>query len=92
MEVTQSSKTVFFNTFIIIAAKITNFIDLNSTLPEIQQAISNCTFVSIDCEFTGLKTALNYINAFDTPKQYYEKVIKDCREFLVIQYGITLFR
>ncbi|KAL1497733.1 hypothetical protein ABEB36_008640 [Hypothenemus hampei] len=66
-----------------------NFKDV---LPDIEEGIKNCTFLSIDCELTGLKTVSNYVNAFDTPKQYYQKVIKDCREFLVIQYGITLFR
>ncbi|XP_066249816.1 poly(A)-specific ribonuclease PARN-like [Euwallacea similis] len=66
--------------------------NFNSVLIEVQTAINNCTFLSIDCELTGLKTAVNSVNAFDSPKQYYEKIIKDCREFLVIQYGITLFR
>lgn len=66
--------------------------NFKATLPEIETAIKNCTFVSIDTELTGLKTSLNKINAFDTPKQYYEKVIKDCRQFLVVQYGLTFFR
>lgn len=66
--------------------------NFKSVLPEIESAIKDCTFLSIDCELTGLKTSLNNINAFDTPKQYYEKIIKDCKEFLVIQYGLTLFR
>ncbi|KAF7278366.1 hypothetical protein GWI33_008498 [Rhynchophorus ferrugineus] len=66
-----------------------NFVNV---LPEIEEAIKNCTFISIDCELTGLKTALNHINAFDTPKKFYEKVLNDCKEFLLIQYGLSFFR
>ncbi|XP_060523091.1 poly(A)-specific ribonuclease PARN-like [Cylas formicarius] len=61
-------------------------------LPEIEKAINGCSFLSVDCELTGLKVALNNINAFDSPEQYYKKITRDCKEFLVIQYGITLFR
>ncbi|XP_050295640.1 poly(A)-specific ribonuclease PARN-like [Anthonomus grandis grandis] len=66
--------------------------NFTTLLPEITKAIENCTFLSIDCELTGLKTALNQVNSFDTPEQYYSKVLKDCKEFLTIQYGITVFR
>ncbi|XP_063915783.1 poly(A)-specific ribonuclease PARN-like isoform X2 [Zophobas morio] len=60
-------------------------------LPEIEDVINKSTFLAIDCEFSGLNV-VSEINAFDTPKQYYEKVRKNCKEFLVIQYGISAFR
>ncbi|XP_019761107.1 poly(A)-specific ribonuclease PARN isoform X1 [Dendroctonus ponderosae] len=66
--------------------------NFKAVLPQIEQAIRDCLFISVDCELTGLKTEENSVNTFDTPKQYYEKARKDCKEFLVVQYGITLFR
>ncbi|KAJ8957351.1 hypothetical protein NQ318_004830 [Aromia moschata] len=65
--------------------------NFKSVLPEVEAAIKKCTFMSIDCEMTGLNTVHN-INVYDTPKQYYEKVRKSCKEFLVIQYGLSMFR
>lgn len=60
-------------------------------IPEIKEAIEKCDFISIDCELTGLNT-VNDINAFDTQKQYYEKVRKSSKNFLIIQYGLCMFR
>lgn len=68
-----------------------NIADFKDLLPEIEKVINNSTFLTIDCEFSGLN-AVSEINAFDTPKQYYEKVRKNCKEFLVLQYGISAFR
>lgn len=90
MEVTQSSKYRFSE--FVSRLYFWIFLDFLNILPEIEDAIKNCTFVSIDCELTGLKTALNHVNAFDTPKKYYEMILKDCKEFLLIQYGLTFFR
>ncbi|KAK5641654.1 hypothetical protein RI129_010201 [Pyrocoelia pectoralis] len=66
----------------------TNFPQL---LPKIKEAISKCDFIVIDCELTGLNT-INNINAFDTQKQYYEKVRRNSKDFLIIQYGLCMFR
>ncbi|VEN43084.1 unnamed protein product [Callosobruchus maculatus] len=66
----------------------TNFSDM---LPQIQNAINKCTFMAIDCEFTGLNITRN-INALDTPQEYYQKVRRNCREFLIIQYGLCTFK
>nr|CAI5860607.1 unnamed protein product [Callosobruchus analis] len=65
-----------------------NFSDM---LPRIQSAIDKCTFMAIDCEFTGLNITRN-INALDTPQEYYLKVRRNCREFLIIQYGLCTFK
>ncbi|KAF5270616.1 hypothetical protein FQA39_LY01354 [Lamprigera yunnana] len=65
-----------------------NFYEL---LPEIKEAIDNCDFISIDCELTGLY-AVNNINSFDTQKQYYEKLRRSSKQFIIIQYGLCMFR
>ncbi|KAJ8923107.1 hypothetical protein NQ315_001660 [Exocentrus adspersus] len=65
--------------------------NFKSILPDVEKAINNCTFLSIDLEFTGLDLVRN-INAFDTPEQYYQKLRRNCKEFLVIQYGLSIFR
>lgn len=41
---------------------------------------------------TGLNSTPNNINTFDTPAQYYSKSAKSSRDFLVIQYGLSLFK
>ncbi|CAH1978421.1 unnamed protein product [Acanthoscelides obtectus] len=47
--------------------------------------------MAVDCEFTGLNITRN-INALDTPQEYYQKVRRNCKEFLIIQYGLCTFR
>lgn len=56
-----------------------------------EEAIDECTFMGIDCELTGLNTVRN-IKAFDTVEEYYGKIRNHCKDFLVIQYGISTFR
>ncbi|CAH0564741.1 unnamed protein product [Brassicogethes aeneus] len=65
--------------------------NFNEVLPKIKESIKNSSFMSIDCELTGLNVARN-INAFDTPAEYYNKVRVNSRDFLVIQYGLSIFR
>lgn len=73
------------------ACNFVSLLDFNEVLLKALEAISNATFLSIDCEFTGLNILLD-INAYDTQKQYYEKVRKTSKDFLVIQYGLSAFR
>ncbi|KAF5296497.1 hypothetical protein FQR65_LT01486 [Abscondita terminalis] len=70
--------------------EVTN-INFYELIPEIKEAINKCDFIAIDCELTGLNTG-NDINAFDTQKQYYEKLRKNSKNFLIIQYGLCMFR
>ncbi|XP_044758670.1 poly(A)-specific ribonuclease PARN-like [Coccinella septempunctata] len=82
--------------FIFLFKKKTGAMDVTrqnfeEVLPKVKKSIEEATFLSIDCELTGLNTIRN-INAFDTIEQYYNKVRENCREFLVIQYGITAFK
>jgi len=65
--------------------------NFNEVLPQIKEATERADFISIDCELTGLNTGTD-INAFDTQRQYYEKVRKSSKDFLVIQYGLCFFR
>nr|XP_023028571.1 poly(A)-specific ribonuclease PARN-like [Leptinotarsa decemlineata] len=70
--------------------EITNS-NFHSVLPDVEKAIENCSFLSIDCELTGLYSVRN-INSFDTPCDYYEKMRNNSKDFLVIQYGLSTFR
>lgn len=90
MEVTRESNLydIYIHTFVIPACFL---VDFNDVLPQVEEAIRNATFLSIDCEFTGLNTVRD-INPYDTQEQYYKKVRNTSRNFLVIQYGLTAFR
>lgn len=65
--------------------------NFNTLLPEIEHAINRSSFISVDCELSGL-TVVRNINAFDSPKEYYQKMRSNSRDFLVMQYGISIFR
>ncbi|KAF2898114.1 hypothetical protein ILUMI_08056 [Ignelater luminosus] len=65
--------------------------NFSEVLPKIKEAIHNADFIAIDCELTGLNTGLD-INAYDTQRQYYDKVRKGAKNFLIIQYGLCIFR
>ncbi|XP_018572032.1 poly(A)-specific ribonuclease PARN isoform X2 [Anoplophora glabripennis] len=65
--------------------------NFKTVLPDVEKTINDCTFLSVDCELTGLDLVRN-INTFDTPGQYYGKLRSNCKEFLVIQYGLSMFR
>lgn len=87
MNKTYTTNTINF--ILLIYLFVSDFQDL---LPEIKQAISSATFIAIDCEMTGLHIQGLQINAYDTQKEYYEKMQSACKKFLVIQYGICCFR
>lgn len=56
-------------------------------LPEIEQAIDDCTFIAIDGEFTGLHNG-TMVSIFDTAAQYYQKLRMNCMDFLMVQFGL----
>jgi poly(A)-specific ribonuclease len=58
---------------------------------EIEAKIIDCDFCSIDCEFTGITTYRN-LNSFDTPKTRYDKIRKNDQNFIIIQFGLCLFK
>ena len=54
------------------------------------EAIENATFLSIDGEFTGLNSGPD-AGAFDTPAQYYAKLRTGSMDFLLVQFGLSVF-
>ena len=54
------------------------------------EVIENATFLSIDGEFTGLNSGPD-AGAFDTPAQYYAKLRSGSMDFLLVQFGLSVF-
>lgn len=55
----------------------TNFTE---KLPEISNAINDCSFISLDCEFSGLSTE-NNIFAFNYPEEVNFLVVINYKDF-----------
>ncbi|XP_029169507.1 poly(A)-specific ribonuclease PARN-like [Nylanderia fulva] len=64
-----------------------NFLDV---LSELESVIENATFLSIDGEFTGLNSGPD-AGPFDTPAQYYSKLRAGSMDFLLVQFGLSVF-
>ncbi|KAK2164575.1 hypothetical protein NP493_1408g00000 [Ridgeia piscesae] len=65
--------------------------DFKENLEAVSKAISECSFLAIDGEFTGLNTSSHNIHAFDTPEERYQKLRQGAMEFLLVQFGICTF-
>jgi len=59
-------------------------------LSELDSIIQNATFLSIDGEFTGLNSGPD-AGPFDTPAQYYAKLRAGSMDFLLVQFGLSIF-
>jgi len=59
-------------------------------LSELDNVIKNATFLSIDGEFTGLNSGPE-AGPFDTPAQYYAKLRAGSMDFLLVQFGLSVF-
>ncbi|EEB12963.1 poly A-specific ribonuclease,putative [Pediculus humanus corporis] len=59
-------------------------------LPQIEEELKSCSFISIDCEFSGLFTQRNCL--LDSPKERYMKLRSAVQDISIIQMGITLFK
>ncbi|XP_065208665.1 poly(A)-specific ribonuclease PARN-like isoform X2 [Planococcus citri] len=59
--------------------------------PEVLSAIDSADFISIDCEFTGLRNGVE-TTAYDTPAEYYTKLRDGSLSFLLVQVGICTYR
>ena len=68
------------------------FTDFREVLAELENAISSSDFLAIDGEFTGLHSAGQDVNAFDTPSQYYTKLRSSCMDYLLVQFGLCIFK
>ncbi|XP_070166394.1 poly(A)-specific ribonuclease PARN [Polyergus mexicanus] len=64
-----------------------NFQDV---LSELDSILQNATFLSIDGEFTGLNSGPD-AGPFDTPAQYYTKLRTGSMDFLLVQFGLSIF-
>lgn len=64
--------------------------DFQKVLQELDQVLNNASFLAIDSEFTGLSNGPD-ANAFDTPAQYYAKVRSGSVDFLLVQFGLSIF-
>lgn len=59
-------------------------------LSELDDNLQHAAFVSIDTEFTGLNWGPD-TTPFDTPAQYYAKLRIGSMNFLLVQFGLSLF-
>ncbi|KYN27188.1 Poly(A)-specific ribonuclease PARN [Trachymyrmex cornetzi] len=59
-------------------------------LNELDSVLKDATFLSIDGEFTGLITGPDG-SQFDTPAQYYSKIRTGSMNFLLMQFGLSVF-
>ncbi|KAI0224703.1 Poly(A)-specific ribonuclease PARN [Lamellibrachia satsuma] len=65
--------------------------NFKENLEIVSKAISECDFMAIDGEFTGLNTSEHNIHAFDTPEERYQKLRQGAMKFLLVQFGICTF-
>ncbi|KAH3734717.1 hypothetical protein DPMN_041161 [Dreissena polymorpha] len=66
--------------------------NFKESLAQIQQAITECNFIAIDGEFTGLNHAgASHCAVFDTPEERYHKLVEGASDFLLIQFGLCTF-
>ncbi|XP_011308446.1 poly(A)-specific ribonuclease PARN isoform X3 [Fopius arisanus] len=64
-----------------------NFQDV---LQELDDVLAKSTFLGIDGEFTGLNSGPE-AKVFDTPAQYYLKLKSGSMDFLLVQFGLSVF-
>uniref|UniRef100_A0A0P4Z454 Putative Poly(A)-specific ribonuclease PARN n=1 Tax=Daphnia magna TaxID=35525 RepID=A0A0P4Z454_9CRUS len=64
-------------------------------LEALDDELENASFVSIDTEFTGLNSTegrSNKLSSLDTPSERYKKVLNSSPQFIIIQFGLSIFR
>ncbi|XP_051173834.1 poly(A)-specific ribonuclease PARN-like isoform X2 [Leptopilina boulardi] len=65
----------------------TNFQDV---MEELDKVLEDASFLCIDTEFTGLNQGPDS-TPFDTPAQYYSKLRSGSMNFLLVQFGLSVF-
>ncbi|KAK9512210.1 hypothetical protein O3M35_000679 [Rhynocoris fuscipes] len=71
--------------------KDVNKFNLDTIYPQLEKEAKNCSYISIDCEFSYLP-ANGYQNSlFDDAHQRYLKLRENLRESVPLQIGITIF-
>ncbi|KAH9516996.1 hypothetical protein DERF_007698 [Dermatophagoides farinae] len=59
---------------------------------KIDEQISNCDFISIDCEFSGLFHNQRRNNELDNYEQIYVTTRQNINQFQILQFGLSLFK
>lgn len=67
------------------------FLDFKLTLPLVEESINKADFLVIDAEFTGLINGRD-VSIFDSPADYYYRLMQGSSDFLLIQFGLCAFR
>ncbi|XP_076228203.1 poly(A)-specific ribonuclease PARN isoform X3 [Nomia melanderi] len=65
-------------------------LNFQEILSELDDVLKNASFLAIDGEFTGLNSGPD-AGAFDIPAQYYTKLRAGSMDFLLIQFGLSVF-
>lgn len=66
--------------------------NFRSSLPVVEEAITDADFVSIDTEFTGLTTRDEKVHLYDSPSERYKKLCKNTESFIQLQFGLCCFK
>ncbi|XP_027202998.2 poly(A)-specific ribonuclease PARN-like [Dermatophagoides pteronyssinus] len=66
-----------------------NFVE---NIEQIDEQISDCDFVSIDCEFSGLFQNQRRNNELDNYEQLYLNTRTNINQFQIFQFGLSLFK
>ncbi|XP_076298678.1 poly(A)-specific ribonuclease PARN isoform X2 [Lasioglossum baleicum] len=65
-------------------------LNFQEVLSELDDVIKDASFLAIDGEFTGLNSGPD-AGAFDVPAQYYAKLRAGSMDFLLVQFGLSVF-
>lgn len=65
-----------------------NFLQL---LPEITEAITDCDFIAIDTELSGLLRQQR-LNRFDLPDERFARDVESSRGYFILQFGLSCFK
>ncbi|CAL7936045.1 unnamed protein product [Xylocopa violacea] len=64
--------------------------NFQEVVAELDDVLKNATFLAIDGEFTGLNIGPD-AGAYDKPSQYYSKLKARSMDFLLVQFGLSVF-
>ncbi|KAG7303027.1 hypothetical protein JYU34_013035 [Plutella xylostella] len=64
--------------------------NFKEVLPLVASSIKEADFLVIDTEFTGLINGRD-VSIFDSPQEYYLRLLNGATEFLLIQFGLCTF-
>lgn len=66
--------------------------DFQTVLEKLDDELQKASFLSIDTEFTGLRDGHAKLSSLDTPAVRYKKIVKGSLQFMVIQFGLSIFQ